>query len=129
MPLKNSLLFPIIQSIHLCGIALLVGSIAILDFRILGVTLHNYDTSELKRRFIPWKRTGLVVMLTTGPILFVSDIARYTHNPAFLFKMAILLVALIQNQTEHRTKLAAFVSLALWICVVLGGRAIADFDI
>src|SRR5262245_25261279 len=129
MPLKTSWLFPIIQSIHLCGIALLVGSIAILDFRILGLVLRDHDTSALSRRFVPWKRTGLIVMLTTGPILFASDVARYSHNPAFLFKMAILLVALIHNRTEHRTKVSAFISLALWTCVVLGGRAIADFDI
>src|SRR5499426_1068517 len=129
MLLKDSWLFPVIQSIHLCGIALLVGSIAILDFKILGLALHDYDTSALSRRFVRWKRTGLLVMLTTGPILFASDVARYSHNAAFLFKMAVLLVALIHNRTEHRTKVSAFISLTLWTCVVPGGRAIADFDI
>jgi hypothetical protein len=68
----------------------------------------------------------------TGPLLFFSDWHRYLNNPAFLVKMAILSIAVVThftlNRTKHR-KLAAVLSLILWSCVVLAGRAIADFDI
>jgi uncharacterized membrane protein len=134
MPLKDSLLFPVIQSIHLTGIALLVGAIVIMDLRLLGYALRRYDVAEIRRRFAPWTRAGLVIMLTTGPVLFSSDVTRYSRNPAFLFKMAVLFVALVfhftlHQRAERRGKLVAIVSIALWTCVVLGGRAIADFDI
>jgi len=130
--LKDSL--PVIQSVHLGGIALLVGTIVLIDLRLLGYALDRYSVSEISRRFAPWTRAGLAIMLTTGPVLFASDVTRYSRNPAFLFKMAALLGALTfhfttQQQEERRGKIVAYISIALWTCVVLGGRAIADFDI
>jgi hypothetical protein len=134
MPLKNSLLFPAIQSIHIIGIGLLVGTIVLSDLRSLQLTLQRYAVTEIRQQFAPWNRAGLAIMLTTGPILFASDVPRYIHNPAFLVKMAALLVALIfhftiHTRSEKQTRLMALISIALWTCVVLGGRAIADFDI
>src|SRR5262245_5235635 len=130
MPLKNSLLFPAIQSVHLIGIALLVGSIVITDLRRLDWTLRRQTIPEVLSRFAPFTRAGLAVMLTTGPILFASDVTRYVNNRAFLVKMTFLLFALaFQFTGARRSKTGAWVSIALWTCVVLGGRAIADFDI
>jgi hypothetical protein len=109
------------------GLALLVGTVAILDFR----RLRSQPASQLAAEFEPWTRAGFVIMLTTGPLLFSADVARYLHNPAFRFKMAFLFLALLSHFTIRRkaTRLTAAVSLALWTCVVLGGRGIADFDI
>jgi len=130
MPLKNSWLFPVIQSVHLSGIALLVGTIVIVDLRLLNLALRQHKVSEIARRFAPWTRAGTAIMLITGPVLFASDVPRYIHNPAFIFKMAVLLVALTFHfMVEKRGKVAAWISIALWTFVVLGGRAIADFDI
>ena len=134
MGLKNSWLFPAIQSIHLAGIALLVGTIVLVDLRVLGYALGRYSVSEISRRLARWTRAGLGIMLTTGPVLFASDVTRYSRNPAFLIKMAVLLGALTfhfttHRQLERRGRLSAYISIALWTCVVLGGRAIADFDI
>jgi uncharacterized membrane protein len=132
--LKDSWIFPFVQSIHLIGIALLVGSIVMVDLRLLGYTLRSRSVSNIAQRFHPWTRTGLAIMLATGPILFFSDITRYAHNPAFVLKMAALALALLFQFTVHahaerHTKIIAIISIALWTCVVLGGRAIADFDI
>jgi hypothetical protein len=70
-------------------------------------------------------------MIVTGPLLFISDTARYSSNPAFRVKMALLLIALASHFTIHRkhTRLAAILSMILWTSVVIGGRAIADFDV
>ena len=136
MPLKNSWLFPAIQSIHLTGIALLVGTIIIVDLRLLGGILRRYSVPEIVGQFGRWTRLGFMVMLTTGPILFASDVGRYSQNPAFLLKMLCLLLAVSLHfarlkwlTTPRHAKLAAIASIGLWTCVVLAGRAIADFDI
>jgi uncharacterized protein DUF6644 len=129
MPLKNSWLFPVIQSVHLMGIALLVGTIVLIDLHLLGLALRRYPVAEIKLRFSRWKRAGFAIMMITGPILFASDVSRYIHNPAFLVKMAFLVAALLLQFVEKRGKVGAAVSIALWSCVVLGGRAIADFDL
>jgi hypothetical protein len=129
-------LFPVIESVHLCGLALLVGTILLIDLRMLGVGRHREKAPELASRLAPWTRAGMAVMFVTGPLMFASDISRYLANPAFRVKMLLLLIALASHFTLHRKavrtgegRLAAILSMALWSGVVLGGRAIADFDL
>jgi len=127
VPLSNSWIFPIVQSIHLAGIAGWVGATVLVDVRILG----RRPVAQLAARLAPWSRAGLAIMLATGPMLFLSDATRYSSNPAFRVKMALLLLALVFHFTVHRkhTRLTAIVSIVLWSAVVIGGRAIADFDV
>jgi hypothetical protein len=124
MPLENSWIFPVFESIHVIGLAALVGTIVLEDLRTLGLKIA--DTSRLKI----WTHTGLALMLITGAVMFLSDTTRYLHNPAFDVKITLLVLALIAHFTLHRrgTRFAASLSLALWTCVVLAARAIADFD-
>lgn len=138
--IKLTWLFPVIQSIHIIGISVMVGTIALVDFRLLGIGLRRPGIPELAARLAPWTVVGLLTILITGPLLFWSDLPRYIINPAFLVKMALLVLALASHFTLHRhvvregalpssRRAVAVLSLILWSCVVLAGRAIADFDI
>ncbi|MEP7309803.1 MAG: DUF6644 family protein [Acidobacteriota bacterium] len=131
VPLSNSWIFPIVQSIHLAGIACMVGAIVLIDVRVLGFAPRGRSVAQLAGQLATWSRAGLAVMFTTGPMLFFADASRYSSNPAFRVKMALLLVALVFHFTIHRqhTRLTAIVSIVLWSAVVIGGRAIADFDV
>jgi hypothetical protein len=124
MPLENSWIFPVVESIHVIGLAAFVGTVVLEDLRTLNFAIP--DTG----RFKPWTHAGLAVMLLTGAAMFFSDTARYLHNPAFHVKVALLVLALVAHFTLRRsgTRFAAVLSLALWTCVVLAARAIADFD-
>jgi len=126
---KNSWLFPALQSLHVAGLALLVGTIVLLDLRLLGWALRQQTVAEVAAQVRPWIHRGLATMLITGPFLFAVDTTRYLHNPAFLIKMAVLTLALVCQFALRRRRLTAVISLVLWTCVVLAGRAIADFDI
>jgi hypothetical protein len=125
MPLDNSWLFPVIESIHVIGLAAFVGTIVLEDLRKLGLKIP--ETRQLK----PWTHSGLAAMLLTGAALFLSDTPRYLHNPAFQVKVPLLVLALAAHFTLRRsgTRFAAALSLTLWTCVVLAARAIADFDV
>src|SRR5262249_55678105 len=104
---------------------LLVGTTAISDLSTLGFFRVSADLA-------PWTFRGLVTVGITGPLLFLWDWHRYLQNPAFLVKMVILSLALVTHficNRGRRSKLAAVLSLVLWSCVILAGRAIADFDI
>ena len=104
---------------------LLVGTLALLDFQALGWT-------RVTRRLTPWTHTGLLIVLTTGPVMFFADVPRYTSNRACLIKMAVLAAALVFQFTVRRRKdarWAAAASLIMWSSVILAGRAIADFDL
>ena len=128
--------FPIVESFHFIGLALSIGTIAITDFRLLGIGMGRQTASELAADLDPWTRSGLAVMLVTGLLMFSADAVNYHTNPAFQFKMTCLLIALLFHFTVHRrvakspgspvaAKLAGGVSLALWTAVVGGGRMIA----
>jgi hypothetical protein len=127
--LKNSWLLPVIQSIHIAGLALSVGMMAVVDLRLLGFGLRRVETTQVAARLAPWIRGGLVVVVTSGSILFLSDVNRFLHNAAFLVKIAVLLAALTLRFMIRPSKLAAAGSLILWTCVVVAGRFIADFDV
>ena len=128
--------FPVVESLHFIGLALSVGTIAIVDLRLLGIAMVRQSSSELAADLDIWTRIGLALMLITGPLMFSADAVNYHHNPSFQFKMACLSLALVFHFTMHRrathpttpsllAKFAGLVSLALWICVVAGGRMIA----
>ena len=128
--------FPAVQSIHFIGFAMSIGTIAIVDLRLLGVGNRRWTALELYSDLAPWTMAGIVVMLTTGPLMFSTDAVAYHFNPSFQFKMACLTLALLFHFTLHRravraditpmaAKMAAGVSLLLWSAVVFGGRFIA----
>jgi hypothetical protein len=125
MPLENTWIFPVVESTHVIGLAAFMGTVVLEDLRTLGLDLPD------ARQFKPWTHGGLALMLLTGTAMFFSDTARYLHNPAFHVKVALLVLALVAHFTLHRrgTRFAAVFSLALWTCVVLAARAIADFDV
>ena len=140
--IKQSWLFPAIQSIHIIGLTLLVGTICLVDLRLLGISMRRESVANLASAVAPWTSAGLLIVLATGPLLFGAEVTRYVNNPAFVLKMGLLAVALGAHFTLHRSavraddvsqparqKLAAVLSLILWSSVVLAGRAIADFDI
>lgn len=128
--------FPAVQSLHFVGFATSIGTIAIVDFRLLGFGKRYLAAPELAADLAPWTLAGIAVMLTTGPLMFSTDAVGYHFNPAFQFKMVCLMLALLFHFTLHRravrpgapplpAKLAAATSLLLWSAVVAGGRMIA----
>jgi len=132
--------FPVVESIHICGFTLLVGTVVILDLRLLGVFLRSQPVSRLARELAPWIWAGIVIQLTTGPYLFSADPHEYVQIAAFRNKMLFLLAALIFHFTVIRKatapaeasmplgwrKPAACVSLGLWLCVLLAGLWIGN---
>ena len=125
MSIGNSWLFPVIESIHVIGLAAFAGTVVLDDLRTLGFV--RAETRSLTR----WTHGGLAVMLLTGAAMFFSDTTRYLHNPAFRVKVALLSLAFVAHFTLRRPerRWTAVLSLILWTSVVLAARAIADFDV
>lgn len=136
-PLNASeLIFPTLECIHIAGFAVLVGTIAMVDFRLLGVGMRRQKASEIARDLGPWTLIGLVLVLLSGPLLFSSDPDMYYLNRSFQVKMGLLLLAIVFQYTVHRrvaladspgawSKAVASLSLALWAGVIFGGIFIA----
>ena len=129
---------PIVQTVHLLGIAVIMSSVVLLDLRILGVALPSQGVQELARRVMPWVWWALPVMLLSGlPFVFARP-QRYFTNPVFGLKFALLLpsialaallhVVTVRKPDYRGMKAIAAFSLLLWIGVVLAGRWIAYAD-
>ena len=135
-------LFPAIETVHLLGMAALVGTITVLDLRLLGWTMPQRRVSEVVARLLPWTWLGFGVQVVTGALLFSSEAVKIYGNPAFRLKMLFLLLAGIQAlifQTVVSRKLPAWddrpappvmaritgmISMLLWIAIVTAGRFI-----
>jgi hypothetical protein len=133
---NNEWAFPLVQSLHFMGFALSIGTIAIVDLRLLGLCMQREEAAGLAADLKPWTLAGMAVMVVTGPLMFSTDAYAYHVNPAFQFKMVCLMLALLFHFTLHRravrsdappagAKLAGAVSLLLWTAVVAAGRFIA----
>ena len=133
---NNEWSFPLMEIIHIVGFAFSIGTIAIVDLRMLGLAMPKQSPSQVLKDTAPWTLIGIVVMLMSGPIIFSSDPFMYLANGSFQFKMAALAAAIVYNYTIHRkvaladaasgtSKLVAVISLLLWTSVVFAGLFIA----
>lgn len=129
-------LFPVIESVHLLGLALLGGTVVIVDMRLLGLNFRDRAVSELARDARPWMNLAVVMMLVTGIPLFMSEAVKCYYSQAFWVKMYALIAALIftysirtrvtRSESVHETArlqmLVGALSLAMWFTVAAGGR-------
>jgi len=129
-------LFPVIESFHLLGLAVIGGAVLILDLRLLGLGLTRQPTDRIWRDTRPWLLSSLTVMILSGLLLFTSEATKLYYHEAFWVKMISLLLSIIFTFTiARRTALAdpkrvsplwrrvvALVSIVLWSGVGMGGR-------
>ncbi len=133
----NTWAFPLIETVHILALAVLLGFILLIDLRLLGIGPKRIPVAQLERqlhRYINW---SLVLILTTGVLLWASEAIKTYDNAAFRPKIILLVLAVTYHYTVHRRaatsespsgpawgKIAAVVSLTLWFGVGIAGRAI-----
>jgi hypothetical protein len=129
---------PIVQTVHLLSIAVVMGSIVMVNLKVLGVALPNQNAGEMMRRLIPWTWWALLLLLLSGLVFVIARPRRYLVNPVFGIKFALLGIAVVctlvlqrlhrQSTSSVTIKLFAALSLCAWLGVVLAGRWIAYAD-
>jgi hypothetical protein len=130
--------FAILETFHIIGITVLLGSILLVDLRLLGVGMRRQSAAQVASELMPWTSSALAFLLLTGMPMFLSEAVRLSFNSAFFAKMILLSLALFIHFTIYRKatrdgakedtgfgKLAAYLSLLSWLGVALAGRAIA----
>ena len=132
-------LFPMAEILHFLGLSLLIGSLLVVDFRLLGFS-RSFPV-EAVYKFLPLALVGFCINLVTGTMFFFSDPFRYYPNIAFRLKMLFIILAGLNAfyfaLTVHRkaappgtgdvqTAIKAVTSLSLlfWIGVIILGRFI-----
>ena len=142
--LRESLfVWPLIESTHVLTLTLFVGSTAMMDLRLLGVSFGGVPASAFTARLLPWTRAGFALMAVTGVLLFYATPVRNYQNVFFRIKVILLVAAglnvwLFHSRIHRRVaewdhdipppraaRIAAIVSLTAWAAVVVAGRMMA----
>ena len=129
---NNEWSFPLFECIHIAMFAMSVGTIALVDFRMLGLALRRQTPAQLLKDTSMWTLVGLIVVITSGLVIMTTDPVAYYYNPSFRYKVFALVVAIIYNYTIHRKValsnpsplvggVVASISLLLWISIVFAG--------
>jgi hypothetical protein len=142
---ESDLVYPIIETIHVLAIALLVGTVAIVDLRLLGIVLKRERVSRIAGQVLPLTWAGFVAMFVSGGLLFLAQASKSYANPVFRIKMLLLVLVGVNPLVFHstiyrsvgtwddapatpgRARLAAVLSIILWSGIIVAGRAIAYY--
>jgi uncharacterized membrane protein len=123
------------EIIHYFSMFILVGSMFIVDLRVLGLVARRQDASQLADRLFPWMWVSLALNFLSGFVMFAGSATAYYRNDIFYDKLGIVLLAIIANllvQQKVRAwnrlpampawaKLVAVVSIGLWIGAIVAG--------
>jgi hypothetical protein len=136
-------MIPAIQSIHIVAIGLLIGSVFMIDLRILGWAGMDQSLRQTANRFGPWLTAALCLLLATGALLIIGEPVRELVSFSFWLKMLLVATStlavilfrsglrrnertweeiLIHRRSIHWLAIFTFV---IWMCVIVLGRLIA----
>src|SRR6202034_4979 len=142
----SAYVYPIVLSLHMVGIALFGGMILMTDLRLLGVTMRQRSIADVVNQLRVPKRWGLLLTVTCGFLMFGSKAEEYYYNAFFRTKLILLALVVVQELVFYRSvyanpaaldqaptvpgnaKLAAAISLLLWISPACCGRAIGYIE-
>jgi len=132
-------LFPTIETLHVFGLVLVVGSIMLVDLRLLGFGNMDRPLTELAEETLPWTWSAFIVAAIAGLLMFSSRAVTYYGDFPFRLKMVCLVLAGLNMAFFHqfgmrdialwdlgkpppRARIAGGASLLLWIIIVGAGR-------
>jgi hypothetical protein len=137
---QSSWMFPAFESVHVIAITLVVGSVMVVDLRVLGLASLNRRITALSEEILPWTWGAFMVAVISGAFLFAAKAHTYFFNIEFQLKMALMLAAglnmLVFHFASYRTvrewdlgrpapvvaRIGCGLSLTFWILVVAMGR-------
>ena len=139
---ETTWIIPNIQTIHILAITVVIGSALATELRFAGVFATDRSQAELMRRYLPWMRRALIILLVTGLILVVAEPGRTLGNAVFWIKMVLVAGAslvtlkarnelLFQPVTAdgvaapEASRPLAWLMVLVWCVVIFCGRFIA----
>jgi len=132
--------FPWLEAVHVLAITMVVGTILIVDLRLIGYAGHRRSARRLILDLLPYTWVAFAAAVITGSLMFASNATKYAANDPFVIKMIVLAVAGINMAVFHlgayrridawdvalppptSARIAGISSLCLWISVVVLGR-------
>ena len=128
---EGALYYPILGAFHMIGIAWFGGMVLMGDLRAFGKGLRHESVPELLAEFRRWKWLGFLIMSISGGLLWWSEPVVCYKSASFRIKIVLLLMVGLNEfalrKAGHRMRLAACMSILLWVGLIFSGRGIAFF--
>jgi hypothetical protein len=139
---SNLYALPLIQWIHILGVAVICGSIMLISLRMIGLLSFSPSLADMARRLLPWTWLAIVVNVITGAIMVIDRPTRATDSLTFPYSMLFLIIATVlsilfaitlrrdplfwESSGTRRTwaRILGTVSALLWVGVIVGDRLI-----
>ncbi|PAZ16137.1 hypothetical protein CLM62_10210 [Streptomyces sp. SA15] len=136
-------LYPVLESVHIIGIALLIGPAAAFDLRLLGLGRRTLRVTTAAHHLLRLSHLGFVIAAVTGVAMFVPGAGLIADRGSAPWKLGLILLAGLNILIFHRrtyrnvadwdmeqptpvaARLAAIVSLTSWSGVTIAGRLLA----
>jgi hypothetical protein len=137
----NWFLYPALSVLHYFTIFWVVGTIALIDLRILGLAVRGQTATELMEQLAPWTWTAMAICLLTGFLEFAPGAGEFILSPMFQGKMAatlagvVLAVVVLRNVRKWdrapaipgSAKVLAAACLVVWVGTILLGVEVANY--
>ncbi|WP_432378647.1 DUF6644 family protein [Duganella sp. P38] len=137
-------LFNALDVVHVVGVLLLAGSIAVVDLRLLGLVFPEVGLDTLQKQVLPLTILGALLAIPSGIGLFLPQAGRIWENPVLQAKALLLVLAALNigywhyNFSRHaqwrsapalpwQARFAGASSLLLWAATLVAGRLIAFY--
>jgi hypothetical protein len=136
---ESTLAYPLVNALHIVGVALLFGAIVPLDLRLVGWRREAAAVDGLSRLLLPVAVFGFLLAASAGLLLFATDARAYAASPLFLAKILLIALALANVLWLRRTDwrhaawssrtvaAAGIASILLWLSVIVLGRLVGYF--
>ena len=123
------------EIIHYFSMFILVGSMVIVDLRVLGLVGRGQDATLFADRLFPWIWGSLALNFLSGFVMFAGSATAYYRNDIFYDKMGVILLAIVANLIVQQkvgkwnqlpamptwAKLLAVLSIGLWVGAIIAG--------
>jgi Family of unknown function (DUF6644) len=136
---ESTWLFPIVETLHVLALTVVVGSVAMMDLRLLGIRSRDRAASDVIASSLPWAWSAFAVAFIAGSLMFSSKAVSYYNNVPFRIKAVCLAFAAFNMLVFHlftardmaqwdrgtpplAARVAAAISLTLWVIIVATGR-------
>ncbi len=130
----NAYAYPVLEVLHIAGIALLVGNLVLLELRLWGVAAE-LPLRPLARLSLTLAAAGFGLLALSGSLMFASHPAELLANRAFVVKLGLVMLAGLNAALFHArgglqradrvARVQTGLSLGLWLAVIICGRWIA----
>lgn len=135
---ESYLAYPLVNALHIIGIALLFGAIVALDVRLIGLRREAGDADQLGKLLVPVAVCGLVLAIPAGLLLFATDARDYAASPLFQAKMLVIALAIAnalwlratawgRPSATRRLAIGGGASFLLWLGAIVLGRLVGYF--